>query len=507
MIKKIQSECEKINNLSEKEAVTFLISNNVGMDKDVFEIVRQMTFSQVHFDEHIQRYCSRDEFRCMMSDLRESKFERLNDILRTALEDIEEIDPTEYLIQKNKENQGNKEEQPYQIRKRLKKQANQTIQSIEPIKLSWRDKRKYEGQKNASTAELVGAKAKLDEVKQKLNGRSLLSRIRDMLFNRKQKNCFKTEKETLEGRVESLTRELQGIEEELGKIDEVYKSPEQFKTELLDALDIASNISADRRISREIKQIMGDLQEGDFEEKLTLCYPKIMDSFNNIDGITEHTYDMKRSFSDIASQLKMTAGIFDEKNFGSKDLLSLVNNIRIQMGNNSIASDHYITTTYRSRSLGKSIYITGTNFSQEQIAEAMVKLNEDFESLKTNPNTEDYVRGCADIFQKFLMVHPFDDGNGRTSRTMLTVMLAQRDIFIPNLYDSHFERDPNSKFMRFGDEVAKNGNYKLFQDYLLARVQKYNPGMVQGDFSYLDSTYKELLKQQGLRNIREEFGF
>ena len=177
------------------------------------------------------------------------------------------------------------------------------------------------------------------------------------------------------------------------------------------------------------------------------------------------------------------------------------------MGNNSIASDHYITTTYMSRSLGKSIYITGTNFSQEQIAEAMVKLNEDFESLKTNPNTEDYVRGCADIFQKFLMVHPFDDGNGRTSRTMLTVMLAQRDIFIPNLYDSYFERDPNSKFMRFGDEVAKNGNYKLFQDYLLARVQKYNPGMVQGDFSYLDSTYKELLKQQGLRNIREEFGF
>ena len=314
MIKKIQGECKKIENLSDRDAVKFLISNNVGMDKDVFEIVRQMTFSQVHFDEHIQRYCSRDEFRCMMSDLRESKFERLNDILRTALEDIEEIDPTEYLIQKNKENQGNKEEQPYQIRKRLKKQANQTIQSIEPVKLSWRDKRKYEGQKNASTAELVEAKAKLDEVKQKLNGRSLLSRIRDMLFNRKQKNCFKTEKEMLEGREEILTSELQGIEEKLGEVDKVYKTPEQYKTELLGALDIASNISVDRRTSREIKQIMGGLQEGDFEEKLSSYYPKIMDSFHNINGNTPQIYEMKRSFLDIASQLKMTAGIFDEKN-------------------------------------------------------------------------------------------------------------------------------------------------------------------------------------------------
>ena len=507
MIKKIQSECKKIENLSDRDAVKFLISNNVGMDKDVFEMVRQMTFSQVHFDEHVQRYCSKGEFRSLMSDLRESKYERLNDVLGTALEDTVEYNPNEYLMQF----QENKDEEPYQIYRRLNGQIEQTLQSLYPVKLSWSDKRKYEGQKAASTEELAEVKAKLDEVKQQLKGRSLLSRIRDMIFNRKQRNCFKTEKEMLEGREDILTSELQGIEEKLGEVDKVYKTPEQYKTELLGALDLASNISIDRRTSREIKQIMGGLQEGDFEEKLTSYYPKIMDSFHNINGNTPQTYEMKRSFLDIASQLKMTAGIFDEKNVGSKDLLSLVNNIRTQMRNNSIASDHDITTTYRSRSLGESIYITGTNYSQEQIAESMVKLNDDFETLKTIPNTEDYIRGCADIFQNFLMVHPFDDGNGRTSRTMLTVMLAQRDIFIPSLYDNYFERDPNSKFMRFGDEVAKNGNYKLFQDYLLDRVQKYNPGVVQGDFSYLDSTYNDLLKQ-GLRDIRkeqlgEEFGY
>ena len=83
--------------------------------------------------------------------------------------------------------------------------------------------------------------------------------------------------------------------------------------------------------------------------------------------------------------------------------------------------------------------------------------------------------------------------DGRTGRGLLTVLLAKKKMFIPGIYDSYIERDSNSMYMVFGDAAALNNNYRLFEDYILARVQKYNPDLIKGDFSYLRDVYQQIL--------------
>lgn len=511
MIKNIQNESKKIPNLSNEDAVKFLISNNIGIDSKIYEIIRQMVFSQVHLDEHIQYLCSKSccdlladnkkTFCEMLNEVKNLNFEKLNIILSTLLEDSVKIDKDELKEYLLKQKNGN--EEVYQIWNRLEESILRTYKSTESAMYSWEDIKNWENQRQSIAKTLSEVAEKLEKMEKEQKEKGILQRIKEKLFKRDKIKCFKTERQSLEEQKERLTKTLQDIETKLEEENRRYKSPEELKSELLKILDMASYMTADGYNRRKIQEIISSLkQENDLENNVESYIPPLYKICHNLKGSDDFNYWSNEAFKDIGSQLKMTLGIFDGKNLQSEDLISLIDNIRKQMMKCSVISDHELTTKYRTKSLGKSKYIIGTNYNAERITEEMNKLNTEFKRLKSNDNIEDYIRGCADIFQKFLMIHPFMDGNGRTSRIMLMVILAQRNIFIPNIYDTYLERDKNSMFMRFGDEVAINGNFKLFQDYLLARVQRYNPNLIDGDYSYLSKVYTELLEKS--RNLEGE---
>ena len=141
---------------------------------------------------------------------------------------------------------------------------------------------------------------------------------------------------------------------------------------------------------------------------------------------------------------------------------------------------------YRNRSLGPGEYIRdGSHLTQDEIKERMKELNLRYKKILSIGDKEEYARETADFIQDFLMLHPYSDGNGRTSRALFSVMMAQKGIVAPALIDSYEDRYDSSKFTYLGDQIAKAKNnrdaakmkkaYKDWEDYVLGRLVKYNP--------------------------------
>ena len=104
-----------------------------------------------------------------------------------------------------------------------------------------------------------------------------------------------------------------------------------------------------------------------------------------------------------------------------------------------------------------------------QIKAEMDKLNSDFEELKTISNNEEYMKKALDIFQRFVQIHPYGDGNGRTSRYLLNYMFAAKNIVPPVLYDTYMDR---TKLDKLSNEFALNGNKEPLYDYVISLVNE-----------------------------------
>lgn len=526
----MMKEFNKINNLTQREAAEFLAENNLEIDEEIYNYLKQMTLSQIHFDENIQlltryytqtdhimignhlfvkedgtiqkmtaskaREYDRQFFFAIMEDIKQMNFEKFNDLLKFILKyEDSNFRFTEEEIQYFQQYGNGDEKIGF---RRLEKEVQEYRDILSDI--DWYNIEQNRIQKEKLTSQLEENKKKLEEIKGTLRGigQPIISKIQSKFVEKDKRKSLKVEQKTKQLKIKSLDLELKELEEKRKQLTNNYKSPETIQKELLEKLEICEHLSENKLNRKRIEELRTILiKDPDLEKNILLLmtrYNKITSNFGR--KYSGFSQAVTKLFADIDSQLKMNIGIFSEKNLKSEDLLSLINNIRKQMIDNRIVSDHSIVTEYRTQSLGKSKYITGTNLNNEQITEAMIQLNKEFEKLKHINDTEIYIRGCADIFQQFLMIHPFMDGNGRTSRIMLTVMLAQRNIFIPSVYSSYTERDPDSMFMVFGDEAATKGNFKLFEDYILAWVQKYNPNVVEGNYTYLTEAYQKLLMEK-----------
>lgn len=109
-----------------------------------------------------------------------------------------------------------------------------------------------------------------------------------------------------------------------------------------------------------------------------------------------------------------------------------------------------------------------------QVRAEMDKLNLEFEQLKTITNNEEYIKKALDIFQRFVQIHPYGDGNGRTSRYLLNYMLVAKNIVPPVLYDTYMDR---RKLDQLSNEFVLNGNKQPLYDYVtgLVKEQLANP--------------------------------
>ena len=109
--------------------------------------------------------------------------------------------------------------------------------------------------------------------------------------------------------------------------------------------------------------------------------------------------------------------------------------------------------------------------------------------MKIN-DIKEYVSECAKFMHNFIMIHPFTDGNGRTSRMIFQVMLAKRNILIPSLFDSSYHRiqsmyqklaiknglifDYLDNFSTADNLTTYNNDYTYIINYVINRVQQFN---------------------------------
>ena len=73
--------------------------------------------------------------------------------------------------------------------------------------------------------------------------------------------------------------------------------------------------------------------------------------------------------------------------------------------------------------------------SPEELPKQFQKMSERFTEILDIQDDEEFVKRCADFHFDFLQMHPYTDGNGRTARTLLSLMLASHNILMPSLYD------------------------------------------------------------------------
>ena len=519
MNEKMSKIFDQIANLNNREAVEFLISNNLHIDEETFKYLKQVVLSQVHFDEHMMilmdfflgtqisensLYIGKDgkiekldaqkaldetqkEFFSMLKDIKKLNFDKFDEVMKFLLE---YYDP---------DFQYTKEDFEF-----IKQYGQDFISGKEKLTQEVEDfasKFEYQDQIRYNLGEYENKKKDLEQQLDYIKSDVLRSThalrkagLRGRIFDKDNYKTLKMQKVGYDTSYAQAQKLLDNFEKKHQSEQTEFKPVEMMKDELIDVLNKCYHLSLNKLNRKKIEEFKYILNSGiNLEENFKSVQGRLRDAVLSL-TFENGLYFCPELFADIASQLKLITGLYSEQNLQSSDLLILTENIRNLMARSRIYSQITISPEYRQHKLEYSKYIKGYKYTKEEITAKMNELNEEYKTIEKEENIENYIRGCADIFQKFLMIHPYTDGNGRTSRSMLMILLAKRGIFIPNIYSSYIERDSNSMFMVFGNEASINGNFTLFEDYLLARVQEFYPDLIKQDFSYLKEVHQNLLK-------------
>ena len=276
---------------------------------------------------------------------------------------------------------------------------------------------------------------------------------------------------------------------ELNKIDADISRSEKY----LEHEDVSQNIKEDKNEIidkyREIcKSICTELIDGirkDYEasghEELVSKLLNYLMSINNELCTMEHivtpfiTADFNEYITPFNNALRNIEGLanvfLDFEKTENKDLYSLLNIVRKELMNVSVDSEHgVVSNEYRSTILkGGNIFFANTK-EPKDIPHSMESLNEEFKELLQIEDAEVYVRKAGELWYKFMLIHPYLDGNGRSGRYLLNALLAHKGFIIPSLYNSSEEQ---SSFVASLDKYGINQrNIDMVGVEILNRVRE-----------------------------------
>ena len=193
------------------------------------------------------------------------------------------------------------------------------------------------------------------------------------------------------------------------------------------------------------------------------CFDNYMKSTNEFKKYIEY---LKK---DIISNYKVYQIVFTH-DFKRARLLEIIHYIREKIiGDMLIKYDN----NYRKDDLTT---LTNNKFFKatvkpNQIVSSLIALDNEYEAAKKINNTEKYIEAVTIIFQKFIKIHPYKDGNGRTSRLLLDIMLLNKDIFPPILYDTNYDR---ANLDTPSDEYTLHNNEKPIIEFIKNRIKITN---------------------------------
>ena len=210
---------------------------------------------------------------------------------------------------------------------------------------------------------------------------------------------------------------------------------------------------------------ISNTQNDEIEERIEKdIYIKCFHNYmNSLKEFKEYLNFLKM---DIISNYKVYKMVFT-KDYKKSSLLEIVHDLREKMINDMLIKYDNGYRNYDLTPIAKDNRFFKKTAKPEQIVSSLIVLNNEYEEAKKIKNTEEYVEKAVIIFQKFIKIHPYKDGNGRTSRFLLDIMLLNKGIFPPILYNSNYER---YNLDNPSHEYTLNDNEKPIVDFIKNRI-------------------------------------
>ncbi|WII29832.1 Fic family protein [Ligilactobacillus salivarius] len=123
---------------------------------------------------------------------------------------------------------------------------------------------------------------------------------------------------------------------------------------------------------------------------------------------------------------------------------------------------HELAGTYRKVKAWPKGYEEQPYVSPTAIADKMKQL---INWSKENKERLHPVIYAANLHQKFVVIHPFSDGNGRTARLLMNLVLIQADYPVINISPT-----VRQEYMSTLAESRKNGKVEIFEEFITEYV-------------------------------------
>lgn len=189
---------------------------------------------------------------------------------------------------------------------------------------------------------------------------------------------------------------------------------------------------------------------------------------------------------DLVFCYHMICKFFSKEFLNENDLSKLLHNIRVELSNFKISGidspdphEHVGSTEYRTVILEQTFYDESTGIisinpfwantsKPDEINDDMQKLFLKYQKINEISNDEEYVLASYRLTEEFLQIHPYSNGNGRTSKYLFYVLLLKRGI-IP------FTKTDSWVMSPCYEEIGKTENYifarqTIFND----RLEEFN---------------------------------
>ena len=135
--------------------------------------------------------------------------------------------------------------------------------------------------------------------------------------------------------------------------------------------------------------------------------------------------DLSIILKEIRSSFKIYMGV---SGYGRNDWSIDINNYGIEYRD-------FTLKKYKVTSQENQFWLQTTE--PDDIPAEMDKLFEEFKNINDIEDDEEYAKRCYLLSQRLLQIHPYKDGNGRTSKYLLFVLLLKRNILPLTVTDSH----------------------------------------------------------------------
>ena len=162
-------------------------------------------------------------------------------------------------------------------------------------------------------------------------------------------------------------------------------------------------------------------------------FERYADRFNNA------LYTMTKGFDTVIAF----------ENAEHKDLNALLRIIRTGLNDIPTDSDHdqKLSTEFRTSEISATSDFMDHAANHTDIERIMGILNEDFSNLMNVEKTDDYIKQAGTLYYRFMLCHPYSDGNGRTGISLLNTLLAHKGIALKAIYSSREEQYNFNKSM------------------------------------------------------------